>query len=188
MDKAEWAVRTNFILRGSRMDQQQFWTIIESSGRTALNDPERQLDAVRDLLSTLPPAEVIDFGNLFNQKLADAYTWDLWGAAYLINGGCSDDGFYCFRAWLISRGRAVFEAAVQNPDSLAGQTDPGRDDYEFEELWYVPQEVYQELTGEELPPAEICFLAEPKGEPWDYDDDEQVFRRLPRLAKIYLQS
>ncbi len=168
------------------MDEQQFWAIIESGGRTARDDPERQLEAVRKQLGQMPPAEVIEFGSLFNQKLADAYTWDLRGAAYLINGDCSDDGFYCFRAWLISRGRAVFEAAVQNPDSLAGKADPGRADYEFEELWYVSQEVYQELTGEDLPPAEFCFPAEPKGEQWDFDDDEQVSRQLPRLAKIYL--
>jgi hypothetical protein len=30
---------------------------------------------------------------------------DQWGAAYLANGGCSDDGFDYFRGWLIGQGR-----------------------------------------------------------------------------------
>ena len=37
----------------------------------------------------------------------DSYRWDLWGAAYLANGGCSDDGFDYFRGWLIGQGRKV---------------------------------------------------------------------------------
>ena len=44
---------------------------------------------------------------------------DLWGAAYLINGGCSDDGFDHFRGWLMTQGREVFARAVAEPDSLA---------------------------------------------------------------------
>ena len=81
--------------------------------------------------------------------MADAYTWDLWGAAYLINGGCSDDGFAYFRSWLISRGRAAYEEAVRDPDSLADLVDPDRDDYEFEDLWGLALVVYEERTGED---------------------------------------
>jgi hypothetical protein len=168
------------------MDEAMFWQIIEAGGRKALADPERQLAAVRKRLGKLSPAEVRAFHRLFNQKLADAYTWDLWGAAYLINGGCSDDGFHYFRAWLISRGRAVYEAAVQNPDSLTGLTDPERDDYELEDLWGVSQEAYEQLTGEQMPPIDFRWPAKPKGRRWDFDDDRQVARRLPRLSKIYL--
>ena len=32
------------------------------------------------------------------------YRWDMWAAAYLIGGGCSDDGFIDFRAGLIAQG------------------------------------------------------------------------------------
>jgi hypothetical protein len=168
------------------MDDAQFWAIIEAGGRRALSDPERQLAAVRKRLRKLPPEELIEFHRLFNQKLADAYTWDLWGAAYLINGGCSDDGFYYFRTWLISRGRAVYEAAVRIPDSLAGLTDPERDDYEFEDLWSVAQWVYKDQTGKELDMGHFKWPTKPRGREWDFDDDEKVSRKLPQLAKLYL--
>jgi hypothetical protein len=168
------------------MDEAQFWAIIESGGPKVLPNQGRQLAAVRKQLRKLPPEQIRDFHRLFNEKLAAAYTWDLWGAAYLINGGCSDDGFFYFRAWLISRGRAVYEAAVRNPDSLAGLTDPERDDYEFEELWGVGQRVYEELTGTAMPPVATRWPARPKGRRWDFDDEEQVSRRLPGLAGVYL--
>ena len=169
------------------MDEARFWAIIEAGGRKALAEPERQLAAVRKQLLKLSPDEIRDFHRLFNQKLADAYTWDLWGAAYLINGGCSDDGFHYFRAWLISQGRAVYEAAVENPDTLAGRTDPERDDYEFEDLWGASQDAYEELTGEEMPPVDYRWPAKPRGKRWDFDDDKQVSRRLPKLAQVCLR-
>jgi hypothetical protein len=167
------------------MDEARFWAIIEAGGRKAFADPERQLAAVHQELLKLSPKEIRDFHRLFNQKLADAYIWDLWGAAYLINGGCSDDGFYYFRSWLISRGRAVYEAAVENPDTLAGLTDPEPDDYEFEDLWGASQYAYRELTGEEMPPVEFRWPKKPRGRRWDFDDDEHLSRRFPKLAKMY---
>ena len=36
----------------------------------------------------------------------------LWDAAYLINGGCSDDGFDYFRGWLVDQGRETFERCL----------------------------------------------------------------------------
>ena len=81
------------------MDDSRFWAIIEA-----------------------PAGQVKDVHRLFWQRMTDAQTWDLWGAAYLVNGGCSDDGFVYFRAWLISQGRAIYTAAVENPDSMAGVT------------------------------------------------------------------
>jgi hypothetical protein len=64
--------------RESRIDDSRFWAIIEAGGRRALTDPERQLTAVHKQLLKLSPEEIRDFHRQFNQKLADAYTWDLW--------------------------------------------------------------------------------------------------------------
>lgn len=167
------------------MDEQQFWDIIGTSGKKALTGLDRQLAAVRKRLKILTPVEIKNFDRLFNQKLNAAYRWDLWGAAYLINGGCSDDGFYYFRAWLISRGPQVYAAALENPDSLAKVVDVDRDDHEFEELWHVAREVYREVAGKELT-GKFRWLTKPKGKRWDFDDDDEVLKRLPKLAKRYL--
>ena len=168
------------------MEEKQFWSIIEAHGTDSSGDADEQLDSVRNELLKLSPAEVQDFDRLFNQKRDDAYIWDLWGAAYLINGGCSDDAFHYFRAWLISQGRAVYYAAVANPDTLAGLTDPERDDYEFESLGYVALEVYEQLTGSEMPHDDIRAPSVAKGENWDFEDDDEVIRHLPKLGRVYL--
>jgi Protein of unknown function (DUF4240) len=37
---------------------------------------------------------------------AESYDWNLWGAVYLMQGGCSDDAFDYFRGWLVMQGRS----------------------------------------------------------------------------------
>ncbi|MGZ3459968.1 MAG: DUF4240 domain-containing protein [Archangium sp.] len=127
--------------------------IIESSRKGF--DPGRidgnmahQLEELRRLLLKLPPGEIVDFRNHLLEQMDAAFRWDLWGAAYIIAGGCSDDGFADFRSWLISMERRVFENAVSNPESLVDVTHaPGVEDVFFEELQYVPAQAYEELTG-----------------------------------------
>ncbi len=70
---------------------------------------------------------------------------DLWGAAYLVNGGCSDDGFHDFRAWLVGRGRHVYESALKNPDTLVDVLD-GEPVSGFG-LDVAAARVYEEKTG-----------------------------------------
>jgi hypothetical protein len=41
----------------------------------------------------MTPQEVVGYQQQFTAQLSRAYRWDLWGAAYLMEGGCSDDGF-----------------------------------------------------------------------------------------------
>ena len=168
------------------MDDTRFWDIIESGRMTPLDDQDRQLAAFVERLNGLPPEELVDFHRLFTEKIADAYTWDLWGAAHLINGGCSDDGFAYFRSWLISRGRTVYSGALREPDSLASIVDPDRDDYEFEDLWGIAQVVFEATTGEEMPVLDFDWPAEPRGTRWDFEDDDLASQKLPRLAALYV--
>jgi hypothetical protein len=55
------------------------------------------MEALRTELRALSLDEIIAFEVAFRRYLNEAYTWDLWGAAYVIHGGCSDDGFEYFR-------------------------------------------------------------------------------------------
>src|ERR1700731_1618466 len=84
------------------------------------------------------------FEAAFRRYLNMAYTWDLWGAASVIHGGCSDDGFEYFRRWLVLRGRDVYEDALADPDSLAQLNSQSGPDgiWEFEEIYYVVPQVF----------------------------------------------
>lgn len=159
------------------------WDVVEAG--IGKDDQDAQLEAIRARLEALPVEELPAFQAWLGERLDEAYTWDLWAAAYVIMGGCSDDGFEYFRAWLIGRGREVFERAVREPDSLADVELPEDPmlECELEGLLYLANEVYEDEAGEEMPYEPREGMAEPRGEPWDEDDEEELRRRVPRLME-----
>src|SRR5438552_328287 len=98
------------------MTEDEFWDHIRASRRV---DPEAHAERLTARLAKLPEEEILDFDHLWDVVLARAYRTDLWGAAYLVNGGCSDDLFEYFRRWLVLQGRTTYAAALADPDSLA---------------------------------------------------------------------
>jgi hypothetical protein len=168
------------------MDDTQFWKIIEQAKSEADGDPEAIADKVYEQLIKVPAAEIESFAATLREKVSAAYTWKLWGAAYLLNGGCSDDGFEYFRGWLVAQGRKVYEAALADPDSLAKVADPENDQHECEDILYAPMRAYEGIAGKQLPvQAGRVQAPEPSGETWDFDDQEATARQLPRLARKY---
>lgn len=133
-------------------------------------------------LMTLPAEEILAFDQIYDEMRARAYRWDLWGAAYLLNGGCSDDGFEYFRGWLIAQGEKVFQNSLSDPDGLADVvTDEQIAEafFESEEMLYVARQAYEAKTGAEMPPYESAFAyAEPGGERWTEDELKTL---LPKL-------
>src|SRR5262245_2640606 len=98
------------------MTLDEFWEHIQA---TKCKNADEHVELLIKRLAKLKPDEIVDFDHWWGLMKREAYHWHLWGAAYLINGGCSDDGFIDFRSWLILQGRDIFHAAVSNPDSLA---------------------------------------------------------------------
>jgi hypothetical protein len=137
-------------MTASAMPADQFWQIIERAAARSDHDPDAHMEALRVVLRELSPEEIISFEVAFRRYLNEAYTWDLWGAAYVVHGGCSDDGFEYFRRRLVARGRDVYEAALADPDSLAQlEVRPGSDDvWEFEGIYYVANHVFEQKGGE----------------------------------------
>lgn len=160
------------------MTHDLFWEIIESTKQQHPDDPEAQVEALVAALKQLPSEEIIEFDKIYDEYRFRAYRWDLWGAIYLLEGGCSDDGFEDFRAWLISHGRETYERVIADPDSLADEHDP--DGCFLEEFAYAPNQAYRELTGDDLPDRERQF-PEIVGDPWDEEDLDDLF---PRIAAV----
>ena len=161
------------------MNEETFWELVEGL------PPVGAGEALRERLRRLEPAEIAAFESQFRRASIRAYDWMLWAAAYIIEGGCSDDGFTDFRSGLISRGRKVFEAALSDPDSLADvASDDDEDDSGYipnEEFAYVAAEVYEEKAGSEMPYEVIPRPSDPAGEDWDFDDEALCAAKLPRL-------
>jgi hypothetical protein len=187
--------RATEVSRGAPMSDDEridwFWGIIERT-RSPGADQDQQMAALAAELSELPPAQIEAFGAIFDRLLVETYSWDMWGAAYVIMGGASDDGFEYFRVWLISRGREVFERARANPDELATLIPADFEEVpDFELLAYVASNAWAEKTGEE--PNEMptqpgmMYSHAPSGEPFD-ETPEDLGRRYPRLWARFSES
>ncbi|MFF5228708.1 DUF4240 domain-containing protein [Dactylosporangium sp. NPDC000521] len=185
------------------MELREWWGLIESarsSCRTDDRDPpgDPVPGAVLDLVAALPPASIVAFGRRFSAVFDSAYLAPLWAAAYLIEGGCGDDGFMDFRAGLMLQGRSAFDRAVADPDTLAdlpvvqrmGTTGEGW--LGCEAMLYVARTAYTRSTGspsgydEALATPAAARPSPARGERWDVDDDAQMRLHLPRLAALFL--
>jgi hypothetical protein len=137
------------------MSDNQFWALIETAQvKSRLgesnSDQEAQLKHLQRQLESLEPADLLEFQRTFNRLHQTSYRADLWGAAFLMNGGASDDGFDYFRGWLISQGRKVFEAALENPDSLAENVEDGDEadfGFENEDMLNIAMRAWMNKTG-----------------------------------------
>jgi len=161
------------------MDERTFWQMIEDTRRESGGDLEGQVSLLEEKLLALPAQEIIAFDRLCEEMRFRAYRWDLWGAAYIINSGCSDDGFDYFRGWLIAQGQTVYENALRDPDTLAGVLTGEEEEVECEEMLYVAARACEEKTSEEMPMATRAY-PEIAGEPWEEDDLPALFPRLAR--------
>jgi hypothetical protein len=164
-----------------------YWALVDQA-RAGVNDPS-DIEAVAarlvDVLVELGPERIVAADEEFQTLSAAGYNWSLWGAAYLIKGGASDDAFDYFRGWLIGHGRQVFEAALADPDSLADVvTVDDADEAECEALLGAARDAYRRATSADLPMGSIIRLPQ-LGDSWDFDDEAECRRRYPRLTEIF---
>jgi len=162
------------------MTDDEFWSIIESA---AVDGDCRALAAaVEAALSSLPAAEIIAFDEIRKAKLRETYRWDLWGVAFVINGGCSDDGFEDFCHWLMTLGRRGYGQILQDPEAVIEFAPLHTTDrLQCEELMYAATNAYAALTGDDHIPESVVGRDQrwPIGDRWDEDTVDLL---LPRVA------
>jgi Protein of unknown function (DUF4240) len=156
------------------MDENEFWALIDRSR----DGSGPQEEALEELLTGRAREELEEFDRIYQEKLAQLHSWDVWGAGYVINRGMSDDSFADFCDWLISRGRSVFETAIADPDALADVPDAVEGAIEAEGLRAAVWEAYETTYDEEMP-SDGGPGDEPSGNEWDDDD---LAERFPRLT------
>lgn len=130
----------------TEINQDSFWDLIHEAKNACGQDMDAMLAYLKDRLVSMGPTQAQNFHDIIHayEDLADKF--GLWDAAGIMKEyGCSDDGFIDFRAWLIAQGREVYFAALADPDSLADVVPYG--DCRFEQLSYVGDYAYEQLTG-----------------------------------------
>jgi hypothetical protein len=133
-----------------------FWELINKS---KMYGGEQIEWLTKELINT-NNEKIIQFEVEFRDKMDQSYTSSLWGAAFVVMGGCSDDGFDYFRGWLISRGEEVFNQATKNPEFLA--------EYLSEDN--LQEDVFAPQLEEILSVASDAYIYKKTGTD-EYDDD-----------------
>jgi hypothetical protein len=182
--------QNNKLVKTSKMmDEQAFWKIIDESS-TRSKSQDNQESYISKELQKLSPEGIIGFELRKDKLLYDSYRSDIWCAAYIINGGCSDDGFDYFRLWLISKGKEVYRKSLENPDYLITVADNGSE-HEFESFDYIASTVFQKRTGKEITDYiddSFPFLASKQPKmvfSWKEDDPESMKKICPKLFEKY---
>lgn len=185
------------------MNRDRFWAIIESARTSAAASGSPFDETLVDHLSRCPSQEILEYAERFDEVHDALYRWDVWAAAYLIGGGCSDDSFMDFRAGVIAAGRDWYERTDQDPDNLAEHPDvveaaKARSDEAlfYEDVNYAAGDAFKRLAGNADAFHEAWAQYRPAnrqgsgpadmGEDFDFDDPKEMRRRLPRLAQLFL--
>lgn len=170
--------------------EQRFWRIIDSAREFCDGDAEELAEALGAELRKSSHQEIVAFDRLFALKTQDLYTWELWGVAHLLLDGCSDDAFTDVRTWVVAQGRDFHRACLADPTRLAnGQLGDPTEVMDAEEIRYVPDEIFMEMTGtsiEELypdQPSASMAGQTPAGVPWD-EYPQGLEGRFPRIRTL----
>ena len=131
------------------LEEEKFWGIVSKSLENSDDEYQQEENLINEI-AKLSPKEMIGFRLRTDKLLHDTYNSEMWCAGYIMNGGCSDDGFEYFRNWVISRGKETYYEAKENPDNLIKEVTEDKDEYEFESFWYVALEAFNRRTGKDL--------------------------------------
>lgn len=171
------------------MTSDQFWQTI-ARGKESVDDFFEMHSVISENLAQMPDEEILAYNENFNKLMQDSNRWDLFAAATVIGGGCSDDEFEYFRGWLISMGQKFYEDAIQNPDNIANYI---REDwsyekiYKYEEMLYVAANAYRLKNCDNNPDAKIpetltnIQRGDLQGTEWK---EEDLLGLVPELYKM----
>jgi hypothetical protein len=179
---SEPAKNISFTSSEELIDEDRFWEIIMRSKALSGDNYEKQQEHLDAELRKLSADELILFGNRFSYFRGEANTWEMWGAVYIIHGGCSDDSFNDFREWVIGQGKDFYYKTIKDPESLV-EVETSKIDIDWEGLGYVPSTVFEEITGKEMP-YPFQEKLETTGRDWEEDGDD-LKNMFPKLYAKY---
>lgn len=161
-----------------KMDEHLFWDLIEQA-KDKSSSPLGRSSQLTNLLEGFSASAIKIFASMFEEKLVESFTWELWAIAYITLGGCSDDGYKDFRAWLISEGKDVYRSTKANPEALIDLTDRPM---QLQGMLNAADDAYYSRTNKPLVLKKRQLKAEPAGIPWT---DEELPSRYPRTCRKF---
>ena len=167
------------------MNVDEFWDIVGRVHRASGGNMNVKCDLLERELRQRSRGEIRSFKEHFDFCFERAYTWGLWGAAFVIRRGCGEGSFRNFRSALISLGREQYEQCLTDPDALAAVNLDAKN---------VAIEGYQHvaarLLGQDPPPSDADAASpdglrparKPTGVPFK---EWEMSARYPKLVAKY---
>ncbi len=135
-----------------------------------------QFTLLTDWLSKAGKNEIFDFHAYLSNFKNKAHSSQLWCAASIYMGFCSDDNFAYFKSWLIVQGKEAYTKYLENPDRLLhvflDREKTEKMPLQWQDFLCIPYEAYEKLTG--------------KDEIEDYETDYQSNVQISRFPYIEL--
>lgn len=158
------------------MEEAEFWALIDVA-REHDPSPEGMARFLTQRLESLDGRTIQRFDDRFTRAMLGLYRWELWGVSALVYGHHGDqECFMKFRSWIVSLGQTAYQAAIEDPDSLAPHLVARPDG---EPICYAARTAYEKREGQELPTATLDLFAEPRGEAIPASD---LTTRFPKVA------
>lgn len=181
--------------KDSAITEDFFWELL-ATAKNIGEDPDEQLEWLISHLSKKSVKDIVMFDYIFNKNYYKSYTSNLWAAAYIIMGGCSDNSFDYFRAWLLFLGKDYYEKIINNPEEIVPHLkilEEEEDVPELEDLLSVASMAYEEKTGFDDEQYFNLYnqlsndtYVQPEMEfDWDEDDEKILSEKFPLLWKRY---
>jgi len=96
----------------------QFWKIIDSTGRGVGVNRRRQVEKIERILRGFSLDDLATFRKHTYRAIKKANTFPFQVAAFVIYSHLTDDLLLEFRAWVILHGQKAFMAALKNIDTV----------------------------------------------------------------------
>lgn len=165
----------------SDMSEDLFWELVERAKQESTTAFERGI-MLRLELQLFSGKAISNFADILASKLNDLYSHELWAVVYIARGGCSDDAFEFFRAWIISEGRETFEKAKFDPESIVDLISQA-ETIQLDQLLYAADEAYGRRTGKSMK-RNVLSPNEPSGIPWKEEDLPARFPHVCNRSSI----
>ena len=195
------------------MNENEFWELIDKTRKQSKGDTDLQARLLIDTLSQKTFEEIFEYEWIFYKLYTESYKSDVWAMAYMINGGCSDDSFDYFRAWLIAQGKKYFELFMKEPEIVVDESEQDLEYGECEYMIGVSRDAYTkkitysgitDALFKGIPVTELILYLD-----WDCDyyevfdeifkqikfpkinldwDDDNLGQKFPKFYKKYYQD
>lgn len=167
------------------IDENKFWSLIANS-KVGAQTLEEQRSLLEKEFAALSEQEFFGLDYFLRFYSNQTYTGNLWCVAFIVMGGCSDDGFDYFRYWLVSRGKEVCLKAIKDPDSLCDEFDkiPEGEIPEFEDFPYILADAFEKKFNKaydaEMMNYDFGKILSPNVVfNWRQDDEESIKKNCP---------